>query len=78
MVFFAKSRELTNEKEVKQLLTSPTTISKVKEEILLLYPCLQPISDNFVIAINQNYVDEQSIQLNENDEVAVIPPISGG
>ena len=41
---------------------------------------LQPIAENIVLAVNQEYIDTGDIPLtfNTGDEVAVIPPISGG
>lgn len=40
---------------------------------------LSVIQDNLVIAVNQNYIEQDSeIGFNGGEEVAVIPPISGG
>jgi len=40
---------------------------------------LSVIQDNLVIAVNQNYVEQDShIGFTGGEEVAVIPPISGG
>ena len=40
---------------------------------------LSVIQDNLVIAVNQNYVEQGShIGFTGGEEVAVIPPISGG
>lgn len=40
------------------------------------YPALKSVLE-YAIAVNRNYVQE-NIELNENDEVAIIPPVSGG
>ena len=40
---------------------------------------LDEIKSNLIIAVNQEYVGtEDTVQLKAGDEVAVIPPISGG
>jgi len=48
---------------------------------------LKLISDNLILALNEDYVnvereqedkDSETIVLNVGDEIAVIPPISGG
>lgn len=40
---------------------------------------LQALAGVLVLAVNQEYVDmDASLQLQESDEVAVIPPLSGG
>lgn len=41
---------------------------------------LVPVLDNSIYAINMEYVesDYQTILVKEGDEVAIIPPVSGG
>jgi len=42
---------------------------------------LQPIQNNILLALNQEYIelsDEVIISLHDVDEIAVIPPLSGG
>lgn len=43
-------------------------------------PCrLSVLGGSLVLAVNQEYVEEeQTLRLSAGDEVAVIPPISGG
>lgn len=46
-----------------------------------LSPCfsLLPIKDTVVLALNQDYIEHNTqINLKPGDEIAVIPPISGG
>ena len=48
--------------------------------IYVLFSRLSVIQDTVVLAINQEYVasGDDPLNLQPNDEVAVIPPISGG
>ena len=42
---------------------------------------LEPIRNNILLAVNQEYIDlsdETVISLHSDDEIAVIPPLSGG
>lgn len=79
ILFFAKSRELAGFSECKTDL--PTEI-RYTELIAFLNKTfkLDELKNSFLIALNSNYLEEADhvIQLNSNDEIAVIPPISGG
>ena len=46
----------------------------------LPFPCsLAPLRGSVLLAVNQSFVaSQQQLQLGTGDEVAVIPPISGG
>lgn len=60
-------------------LVSPgTTTAGLQDAIVAAYPALAEIKDAIVLAVNQSYVDGEARPLAEGDEVAVIPPISGG
>ena len=52
------------------------------EHILEKYPNLKALSEDVSIAVNQKYIDETNsrtgVVLNNNDEFALIPPVSGG
>lgn len=59
--------------------------SKLSASELLTYICeefnLENFRNNLILALNETYVEvesEEPVFLQENDEVAVIPPISGG
>lgn len=79
ILFFAKSRELSGLTE--------TTI-EIKRNIqcceLFDFLCdhyhLNIIKNNLILALNGDYCDdfESRLTLNTNDEIAIIPPISGG
>ncbi len=57
-------------------LAPQTTLAAVKGEILRLLPKLSwPVGT--MLAVNQQYAAETTV-LKEGDEVAVIPPVSGG
>ena len=52
------------------------TVAALRAELQKKYPALTGLKSLFV-AVNHEYADDQR-QLTENDEIALIPPVSGG
>lgn len=81
ILFFAKARELVGKSSsILALSQSPNiTGDKLLAIILEKFPQLNNISNNLVLAIDQEYTDPQQVlELDRNSEIAVIPPLSGG
>jgi len=79
LLLFAKARELTGLSECN--LDIPTAVSKdsLLSSILTKFPELIIISRNVMLALNDDYLlDEGNIQIKNGDEIAIIPPLSGG
>uniref|UniRef100_A0A8C4GHV1 Molybdopterin synthase sulfur carrier subunit n=1 Tax=Dicentrarchus labrax TaxID=13489 RepID=A0A8C4GHV1_DICLA len=80
VLYFAKSAELTGLKEEE--LTVPTPISSRDLWTLLLrqHPRLSVLQGQVVLAVCQQYVaiGDHVVTLGDGDEVAVVPPLSGG
>ncbi|GAA6233417.1 molybdopterin synthase sulfur carrier subunit [Lates calcarifer] len=81
VLFFAQSRELTGLKQ-EEVAAVPTPISSQDLWRLLLrrHPRLSVLQDQVVLAVRQQYVaiGDQVVTLGDGDEVAVVPPLSGG
>lgn len=81
VLYFAKSVELTGVKEEKTVAV-PTPISSHDLWKLLVqrHPRLCKLQDGVVLAVRQEYVPigDQVLTLGDGDEVAVVPPLSGG
>ncbi|XP_029940916.1 molybdopterin synthase sulfur carrier subunit isoform X2 [Salarias fasciatus] len=81
VLYFARSAELTGLKE-EQLVAVPTELSSRDLWGLLLqrHPRLSLLQDHVVLAIRQQFVaiGDQLVSLGDGDEVAVVPPLSGG
>ena len=73
---FGIAREIIGEKETVLEFASGTTVSALKAELEVQYPELKGLKSLF-IAVNNKY-EEEGVKLNENDEIALIPPVSGG
>jgi molybdopterin converting factor subunit 1 len=75
---FASSREIIGKDKITLKLTDQiTTVRDLRKEILELYPPLLSTKIQFVVAVNHKVADDTTA-LNHLDEVAVLPPISGG
>lgn len=55
---------------------STKSVSALKSHLSKLYPDLNKLS-SLAIAVNNEYADADVI-LSNNDEIALIPPVSGG
>jgi molybdopterin converting factor subunit 1 len=80
VLLFAKAREIVGSSEVEVEIEGESTthaalLSKLGTEV---YPALQPILAICILAINQEYSTDSNNTINSGDEVALIPPISGG
>ena len=53
-----------------------TTVEELKKFLFEKYPKLSGLRSLF-IAVNNNYA-EGSVMITESDEIALIPPVSGG
>lgn len=74
---FAIQRELAGAREVSLDLPDGATISDAWEALVAVHPRLAPGRSSVRFARNGAYAEE-STSLAEGDEVAMIPPVSGG
>lgn len=80
LLLFAKARELAGASEAS--LVVPAVLRDVEELKVVIFdafPKLAALQRSAVIAVNESYVDSGvEVTLRQGDEVAFIPPISGG
>eukprot|EP00741_Cyanophora_paradoxa_P017900 tig00021036_g17289.t1 len=77
LLFFARSRELAGCKETELEVPAGSDSSVLSTAIVAAFPALRELLGHSVISVNQEYVGKP-VLLHNNDEIAVIPPISGG
>jgi len=77
-LFFAESRARTNLSQKEIFLKEGATIQDLVHILLQQHPQLAGILDHCIFAVNQEYLEKDPFPLSEGDEVAVIPPLSGG
>jgi molybdopterin converting factor subunit 1 len=73
---FGITREIMGKSEEKIILEHKITVKLLLEKLKLQYPSLADIS-SILVAVNNEYAHGEMI-LAENDEIALIPPVSGG
>lgn len=89
LLYFAKARELAGTNEETVSVSLGTDVNSVIAQALLCHPELTKLGYRSAIAVNQEYVTRDKdgkvvcesgggIVLQHGDEVAFIPPISGG
>lgn len=79
VLFFAKSRELAKTSRAV-VAVEPVVIAGNLLKQLIDNFNLSIISNNIILAHNENYIDDlqAELHLRAGDEIGVIPPISGG
>lgn len=79
VLFFARSREVCGVSERTLALVDGATTQTLLEQLITEYPALAEVMKTCVFAVNQEYLGkEETTPLKDGDEVAIIPPISGG
>ncbi len=74
---FASYKEKAGTSDIEMSLSDAATVSDAASELLRLYPSISGDTSRLMIAVNEEY-QEHDYPLSENDEVAFIPPVSGG
>ena len=77
LIFFATCRDITGVKEMDYEVDDQATLSELKKQLYVEHPKLKPLEKTLSFAVNTEYVGD-SVRLCCGDEVAFIPPVSGG
>lgn len=76
LLSFGIAKEILGQRFLEVELPLGSDIAKLRKELVLKYPRLAELA-SIRLAINSEYAEEVDL-LSENDEVALIPPVSGG
>jgi MoaE-MoaD fusion protein len=74
---FASFREAAGGGTLSWDTPEGSTVSDVVAALREAYPRLGPAAEKALLAVNQEYVSGDA-QLRDGDELALIPPVSGG
>jgi molybdopterin converting factor subunit 1 len=74
---FASFREATGSGTLAWDAPDGATVADVVAALRAEYPRLGPAAEKALLAVNQEYVGAE-FRLHDGDELALIPPVSGG
>jgi MoaE-MoaD fusion protein len=77
VLFFGAAREAAGDERVLRVARGETA-RDLFERVLEEFPALVRFRRSLLVAVNQEYARDLSITLEEGDEVAIFPPVSGG
>jgi molybdopterin synthase sulfur carrier subunit len=71
---FGIAREIMGGREIE--IDSVSTVAELRKLLVNNYPMLKELN-SLMIAVNQTYANDDLV-VSSTDEIAVIPPVSGG
>lgn len=74
---FARLRDLVGTSELIREVSTPATVASVWNTLITEYPAARDYERTMSVAVNANYARLHS-PVAEGDEVAFLPPVSGG
>ena len=74
---FAVYREMLGGKQLSIEIENNSSVDDVLILLQNLYPATSSVINVSMFAVNQKYVEKNHILI-DNDELALIPPVSGG
>lgn len=73
---FGIAKEIFNSTVIKITVEEGYSVAQLREKLALQYPELGRLRF-YMVAVNSEYATDDMV-INEGDEVAIIPPVSGG
>lgn len=74
---FASFREIAGRREIPWTAAEGATVADLLAALLERYPALRGHWETMLLAVNHEFAEPSAV-LREGDEVAIMPPVSGG
>ena len=74
---FAVAKDLTGCESLTLEVPDGVTVAHLREHLLTRFPALEPVAASLQFAVDQEYANGTT-PLFAGQEVAIIPPVSGG
>ncbi len=75
--FFASARQAVGEKDIDITIKTNSRVEDLMEIIYERYPELKEMEDHLLVSVNKDRSDKKD-PLKDGDEIAVMPPVTGG
>lgn len=78
LLLFGIAKDIVGEStiDLSTMKTLPKTVAELKKFLASNYPDFSKLT-SLAIAVNSEYATDDAV-LRKNDEIAIIPPVSGG
>ena len=77
VLFFASCRDLVGKRQTSITMSDGASVSDLLARLAADHPRFTEMEASLMVSVNQAYVD-RSQPLQDGDEAALIPPVSGG
>jgi MoaE-MoaD fusion protein len=77
LLYFAVVREMIGQSQETRVVQPGQTLEDLFEQICVEYPALRRLRPSLLFMVNEAYADPAR-QVQDGDEIALIPPVSGG
>lgn len=77
VLFFCAARVAAGAGEIVITTAFPASVNTVKEAVFSKYERLSPFAKSLMIAVNREYASDETAVI-DHDEIAFLPPVSGG
>ncbi|MGI9542230.1 MAG: molybdopterin converting factor subunit 1 [Cyclobacteriaceae bacterium] len=76
VLLFGIAKDIAGHNEIAFDIEKPITVKQFKEALQEQYPDLESLA-HFAVAVNQEFASESQV-IKGTDEIALLPPVSGG
>src|SRR5712692_6669817 len=77
VLFFGAARDAVGHGELELSLSSHSNVASAFKQLLVDYPGLARFGNSLLLAVNHEYAIPNR-EISDGDELAVLPPVSGG
>ncbi len=77
ILFFANCADIVGRRSVERTIAAGTTVGDLVEQLSTEFPAMRKVAEVASFSVNAEYTALDR-PLGDGDEVAVIPPVSGG
>ena len=74
---FAGAKQAAGSDTIEIVLPAGATVAQLRDELARRAPALDALLPQLMFAVDKQYADD-TVEIQQNAEVACIPPVSGG